>query len=712
MAIGAVFAAISAGVIAFGKSSIESGMEFDSAMSQVVATMGYTMDELHDGTSQASADYERLRETALEMGRTTAFTATEAADALNYMALAGYDVETSISQLPVVLNLAAAGAVDLASASDMVTDIQSALNLTLDETNILVDQMAAAASNSNTSVAQLGEALLTVGGTASYMAGGTEEVNAVLGVLADNGIKGSEAGTHLRNMLLSLSAPTENAAKTLDSLGVSVFDADGKMRSFSEIFPELNAAMADLTDQQKLDAFSQIFNTRDIASATALLSTTTERWDELGNEILDSAGAAEQMAKVQLDNLAGDVTLFKSALEGAKIVVSDQLTPALRNFVQFGTEGITRLTSAFQEGGLEGFFAELSNVIGEAASKILEGLPQFVSVGTQILQALADSIVSNLDIIVSAAEQIINTLLPALISAAPALLGAGVEIIMTLVTAIINNLSSLADAALQIILMLVNSISQNLPTLIPAAVEAILTIVQGLLDNLDLLIETAIELIMALADGLIEALPILLEKAPEIIVSLVGALIENAPKLLTAAVELISKLAVALIENIPRLIKSAIEIVVKLVSYLKENAPKLLDSGKEFIDKIKEGIEAVIDKIKDAGANLVEKFKEGFSNAWDNAVQFIQESVNGIVEWVNSAIDGIASLFGGSFSGFDLPFDTSAPSPGTTKSTGGKKPSPGTSGAYVITQNIYSSTKSAADLMREASYAQKRLVMY
>lgn len=290
--------------VAFAKSAVDAGMQFDTAMAQVAATMGTTVDQIGD-----------LRDFAMEMGSKTKFSATEAAGALNYMALAGYDAETSMAMLPNVLNLAAAGAMELQDASDMVTDAQSALGLTLDQTSDMVDQMAKASSKTNTSVSQLGEAILTVGGTAQYMAGGTAELNSVLGVLADNGIKGSEGGTHLRNILLKLSAPTADATALLKKLGVQAFDAEGNMRSFSEIFPELNAAMANLTDQEKLDAMSTLFNSRDIASATALLNTTTERWEELGEAITDSAGAAEQMANTQLDNLAGDITLFKSALE-------------------------------------------------------------------------------------------------------------------------------------------------------------------------------------------------------------------------------------------------------------------------------------------------------------------------------------------------------------------------------------------------------------
>ena len=320
--------------------AINTGKEFGSSMSQVAATLGYSVDELHDSSSSAAQNMEKLTGFAKEMGASTVFSATESAQALNYMALAGYDAETSMKMLPNVLNLAAAGGIELATASDMITDAQTALGLTIDDTTALVDQMAKTASKTNTSVGQLGEAILTVGGTASYMAGGTEELNAVLGVMANSGIKGAEAGTHLRNMLLRMAAPTAEGSKLLEDLGVSIFDAEGNMRSFSQIFPELNSAMSSLTDEQKLDAFSTLFNTRDISSVNALLSTSSDEWAELGATILDSAGAAEQMAGVQLDNLSGDTTKLNSAWEGLQITIAEKFEPVLRSITQALTEMI------------------------------------------------------------------------------------------------------------------------------------------------------------------------------------------------------------------------------------------------------------------------------------------------------------------------------------------------------------------------------------
>lgn len=340
---------LAAGLTAFAGASVKTGAEFDASMSQVAATLGKSMDELLQETGAVDTAYGQftgnLREYAQFMGSNTVFSANQAAEALNYMALAGYDTQKSMEMLPSVLSLAAAGNFDLARASDMVTDASSALHLSQEETVVLVDQMAKTASKTNTSVEQLGDAMLTVGGTADYMAGGTTELNQVLGVLADNAFKGSEGGTHLRNILLKLASPTKEGAEWIERLGVNIFDAEGNMRSFSEIFPELNTALADLTDEEKLEALSQMFNSRDIAAVNALLGTTSERWAELDGEISNATGAAQQMADTQLDNLEGDITLLKSAFEGFQIQLSDQLTPVLRDVVQGLTDFISNMST-------------------------------------------------------------------------------------------------------------------------------------------------------------------------------------------------------------------------------------------------------------------------------------------------------------------------------------------------------------------------------
>lgn len=319
------------GMTAFAKSAISTGQQFDAAMSQVAATMGVSVDEIQD-----------LRDFAQKMGAETAFSANEAAQALNYMALAGYDAKTSMKMLPNVLNLAAAGGMDLALASDMITDSQSALGLSLDETGELVDKMAKAASKSNTSVSQLGDAILTVGGTAKSMKGSTTELATALGILADNGVKGAEGGTALRNILNALMAPGDKAAKLMEKLGVSTFDSTGNMRSLNDIFLDLRGSLDSMSQADRANVISTIFNARDMKSAEALIANVGDRWNELSGYIEESQGAAKKMADTQLDNLTGDITLMKSSLEGAKIALSNGLAPAIRKVAQMITKALSR----------------------------------------------------------------------------------------------------------------------------------------------------------------------------------------------------------------------------------------------------------------------------------------------------------------------------------------------------------------------------------
>lgn len=449
--IGAAVAAVGAGMVAFAKDSIGVGSEFDKSMSQVAATMGTTVDQISE-----------LRDFAMDMGATTAFSATEAAEALNFMALAGYDAETSMKMLPNVLNLAAAGNMSLARASDMVTDAQTALGLTLPETEKLVDKMAKTSSKTNTSVEQLGDAILTVGGTAKSLKGGTTELATMLGVLADNGIKGAEGGTALRNVILALSAPTDTAAKKLDELGVSAYDADGNMRALPDVFSDLNAAMDGMTQGEKTEVLNTIFNKVDLKSANALLATTGSRFNELETAIDGATGAAQEMASTQLDNLAGDVTLFKSALEGAKITVSNSLTPALRTFVQFGTKEITKLDKAFQRGGLNGFAEQLGKSLGDAVKMLVKQVPKFAQAAGKLALALVDSLgsslVSNFPKILKTLIKSLGDLAKSLISRIPDIMGG----IGSMIGEVIANIPNLLELGVEIAKGLIQGIGEGI----------------------------------------------------------------------------------------------------------------------------------------------------------------------------------------------------------------------------------------------------------
>ena len=593
----------------FATSSVKAGAEFDSAMSQVAATMGKSVDEIGN-----------LRDFAQEMGSTTAFSATQAAEALNYMALAGYDADTSMQMLPNVLNLAAAGGMELATASDMVTDAQSALGLSLDETGTMVDQMAKTSSSTNTSVQQLGDAFLKIGATARNVKGGTAELSTVLGIMADNGIKGAEGGTHLRNMLLSLQNPTDKGAAALDKLGVAVYDSDGNMRSMIDIIADMQKGLDGMSQESKDAMLSGIFNKTDLAAANALLGTTQERFAEVAGKIGDCKGAADDMAKTQLDNLAGDITLFQSALEGAKIAVSDSLSPTLREFVQFGSDGLSQLTEAFKEGGLSGAMDAFGTILADGLAMIIEKLPSFVDAGLQLLEALGQGLLDNLPLIVDSALEIATTLLDTLLENLPTIIEAGIEVISQLAI----------------------GIGEALPELVPTIVECVLNIVDTLIENADKLLDGAMALIEGLAEGLITALPQLIDRLPEIIESIVTFLVDHIPEILVFSLELMIQLAAALIEAIPDLVAAIPEIIQAIVDGLIEGIVEITSVGSDMVDGLWEGIkgawDGLVSNVTSLGKKLVDKVK-GFFEIGSPSKLFADEIGRWIPEGVAVGIE-------------------------------------------------------------------------
>lgn len=355
------------------------GMDFEASMDQVAATMGIVGDA-------SDSNFKKLSDAAKEMGATTKYSASQSAEALNYLALAGYDTDKAISALPKVLNLAAAGGIDLAYASDLVTDSMSALGIETDQLEGFTDQMAKTSQKANTNVAQLGEAILTVGGTAKSLKGGTVELNTQLGILADNGIKGAEGGTALRNIILSLGSPTDKAAKLMKKLGLEVYDASGNMRGTNEIFKDLNKILGTMTEQERTKVLSELFNKVDLKSANALLANSGERFDELSQHIANSQGSAEEMAKTMSGNLKGAMDNFKSALEGLGIAAYEKFSEPLTNAVKFVTDGISWLVQALQSGNLDGILDNiglvLSVIVGYLAAikgyAIVSGIIAFV----------------------------------------------------------------------------------------------------------------------------------------------------------------------------------------------------------------------------------------------------------------------------------------------------------------------------------------------
>ncbi len=632
-----VVAGSAAAVTGLAAAAAKVGSGFEASMSQVAATMGITSEEIAAG----SADFEILTKAAKDAGATTAFSASEASSALNYLALAGYDAATAADALPAVLNLAAAGGLDLAYASDLATDAMAALGIEASQETLTKfgDEMAKTASKANTSVGQLGEAILVVGGTAKGLAGGTTELNAALGVLANRGIKGAEGGTALRNLILSLSAPTDSAAKAMKKLGLNVYDAAGNMRPINEVFRDLDGAMKGMTEGEKTQVLNEIFNKVDLKSAQAMLAGCGEEFDNLADAIANSGGAMQDMADTQLDNLQGDLTILKSGLEGLGISAYESMQGPLRESVQLATDMVGQIAGAFSEGGLTAAVGAVGDILAQLVTKLANAAPTMINAGVQLLQSLIAGIQQNL----------------------PELAAGAINIVTSLVDGIIALVPQLAETAVQLLVALAEGISGALPTLIPAAVEAVTELVTGLLDNIPALIDAALQLIMGLAEGLLAAIPVLLESLPTIITSLVNALYKSIPLIIQAGIDLLTALVDALPEIIATIVEVLPEIIDGIVTALLDNLPTIVQAGIDLLVALIQALPeiitmivtalpqitiAIVDALVDNIPMLAQAGVDLFTALVENLPTIIAEILKAAPEIVTSLADAFMGLAG------------------------------------------------------------------
>jgi TP901 family phage tail tape measure protein len=605
----AAMAAIGTGAVAAGKfigDSLGVYAEFEDSMKQVQATMGLTGDEGEEA-------FKKLSEAAKEAGASTRFTASESADALNYLALAGYNVDQAIEALPGVLTLAAAGGMDLAQASDLVTDSMAALGLEISQMGDYMDLMARTAQRSNTNVQQLGEAILVSGATMKNAGQSVETLNVMLGVLANRGIKGAEGGTKLRNVVMSLTSPTSKAAKELENLGVSVSDSEGNIRDLNDILTELNGKLNGLSEADKLNALSNIFNKQDIAGVNALLAGTGEEMENLYQELANAKGAAEDMANIMEGGLAGSVRSLKSAYEGLQIAIGEQFSGMAQDTVDEVTLLVRDVTAilndGFQEGDITAIGEKISDFLVKGISKISEYLPDAINMVSTMLTEMVNVLVALLPTLLppllDGAIQLLEGLITSITSNIAPLVEMVVYLVTTVAEFIIQNLPLLIEAAIQIVVALAMGIAQALPELMPAIVEAIILIADTLINNLDLVLQAAFAIIEALALGLINALPRLIEALPSLIMTIVSFILSSIPQIIQMGVQLTVSLAAGLIQAIPQLVAQLPQIVLAILQGIGSAVSAVVDIGRNIITGLWSGIASMLGWLQSRVNNMV-----------------------------------------------------------------------------------------------------------
>lgn len=376
-----------AALVALSAASVKTGSTFEQSMSEVAAVMAI------DKTTE---EYQRLEAAAREAGQTTVYTASQSAEALKNLALAGYDADEAIERLPKVLALAKAGSLDLYTASKIVTNSMASLQLTEEELDKLLDEMARTSQRSNTNIAELGEAIKIVGGTMNMAGQPIETMFTQLGILANAGMTAGEAGTRLRNIMLSLAAPTDKAREAIDELGISITDDMGNIRDLGDILIDIREATKDMNNGELVETFDTIFKLRDLTAINALLNGTTGEMQALREEIVNSQGAAQQMADTMTDNLLGDFTILKSAIQELQIAINEHFTPVLRDATKYAQGLVGELTESAKNGELAESFDRFGKALAElmknGASLAVDILPTLMNGLTLIAEHLDDII--------------------------------------------------------------------------------------------------------------------------------------------------------------------------------------------------------------------------------------------------------------------------------------------------------------------------------
>lgn len=354
--------AVAAGAVKdFCSEVVEIGQTFETSMSKVSALSGATGDDL-----------ATLEAKARELGASTTFSASQAADALGYMALAGWDTEQMLAGVGSVLTLAQAGEMELAAASDLVTDYLSAFNMEASETARMVDVLAYAQANANTTVEGLGMAFKNCAANANAAGMDVETTSAAISMMANQGLKGSEAGTALNAVLRDMTAKMEDGAIAIGEQSVAVMDAEGNYRDFTDILADVQEATNGMGDAEKAAALQSTFTADSIKGLNLLLNAGADEMVGFRDELYGCAGAAEETAATMTDNLGGDLAAMNSAFEELSLKIYDGLQEPLRSAVQFitgtvvpGIEGFMAwLTTGTQE------FDEFGNMVGETASPL------------------------------------------------------------------------------------------------------------------------------------------------------------------------------------------------------------------------------------------------------------------------------------------------------------------------------------------------------
>lgn len=585
--------------------------KFDAGMSKVQAISGATSQEM-----------EKLRAKAKEMGAQTKFSATESAEAFSYMAMAGWKTEDMLDGISGIMDLAAASGEDLATTSDIVTDALTAFGLSAKDSSHFADVLAAASSNANTNVSLMGETFKYVAPVAGALGFSVEDVSTAIGLMANSGIKGSQAGTALRNLFTRMAKPTKQSAKAMKQLGVSLTDSSGQMKDFDTIMDDLRKGFAGLTKAEKAQAAAALSGQYGMSGLLAVVNASDKDFNKLKDAIYNADGASKEMAETMMDNLPGALTLMKSALEGLGIRIGEVIVPTLTKIIKGFTAFISWLSQASDStvrfavvlgtvlasigpillvmgllaGSVNNLITAYQNLskimagksliafIKSTAAKIADTAATYANTAANVankasLSGVTSAISSaTAKILAFAAAHKVATIaslgvIGAIIGLAIYMKRTGmtVEELKTKILEMFNNLVKQMPQIMDTVASVATGIVKQIPSIVSHALTSLGTVVRSGLENL----KTALP---EIAKWWQSDMPQLIAVGSDMIVNIINGFSESLPQLIETGSDMLVQLIDQFFADAPKFIEAGGQIILSLISGMAQAIPQLVTS--------------------------------------------------------------------------------------------------------------------------------------
>lgn len=643
-----------------GIAAVKTAADYESAMSNVQAITGATGD-----------DFKKLTQLGKDLGASTAWSAQECAEAMQYTGMAGWTAKENIDGLKGILDLASASGTDLARTSDIMTDAISAFGYKASDSAKFADVMTKACTSANVSVDTLGESYKYCGAICGTMGYSIDEITTSLAVMGNMGIKSSQAGTTLKNAISNMAAPTKNMKAAMDDLGISIVNQDGSMKSWGDVIKNLQGSFKGLTQDQQAAYAKQLFGKESMAGMLAIINTSTSDYNALADSIKNSGGAANDAAQTQLNNLNGQLTLLKSALEGAAITIGDKLLPYIKNavgWVQKATDWFNGLSDAQVSMIMK--FAGIAAAIGPALlifGKLVSTVGKVYSTFGMVTGAIAKA--SGVIGLITSPAGIVIAVLAGVAAAAfliiknwdkvkPVVMkvkDAFVGVMPTIKQAITNGIS----AIMPIITTLISTFKEVLPKAINVAksvIAAIAPVIKTVVNTISTIAPIIAKTFVSVAQKLtpvVKTIANVVKAAIPVIGKLFVAAFTFVGKTITKVMPAIKKIATTIGSVLVFAVKKVSPIVKKMATVFSLVFSKVISVVSKAVNKLKpvfNVIGTIIQKVMGIVRNNIGNTFNKVANIITTTVGSIKEVIGGLTQIFGGIIDFISGVFTGNWS--------------------------------------------------------------